>query len=151
MKSAYIGGALAAVVAAGLAVGCNKGGTAGGPGASNTSNQQGPRVGAADDTFSLKVPTLATKVKQTESQVVSIGIDRGKNFAQDVALKFENLPEGVTIDPAAPTLKSSDTEAKVTVKASDMAAVGDFTVKAVGHPAKGADAANELKIAVEKK
>jgi hypothetical protein len=44
-----------------------------------------------------------------------------------------------------------DTEAKVTLKATADASLGDFTVKVTGHPTKGRDATNELKITVAKK
>lgn len=141
-------GAALAVAALIALAGCNKG-TEGGPGATKASNRGG--FGQAEDTFSLTVPSLSTKLKQGESKVVDIGIKRGKNFDQDVALKFDGVPQGVTIDPASAVVKHGDTETKITVKAADDAAVGDFTVKVTGHPAKGADATNDLKLTVEKK
>ena len=142
--------AVAAAAGFGL-VGCDKG-TPGGPGATGTGNRSvTTAVSTADDTFTLSVPTLSTSIKQTESKVVSIGIKRGKNFGQDVSLKLEGLPDGVTADPSAPTIKAGEEEAKVTIKASEKAALGDFTVKVVGHPGKGSDASNEFKLTVEKK
>jgi uncharacterized membrane protein len=128
--------------------GCNKG-TEGGPGATNPTNKS--HIGQTEDTFSLTVPTLSTKLKQGESKVVDIGIKRGKNFDEDVALKFDNMPQGVTIDPATPTIKHGDSDTKITVKTADDAAVGDFTVKVTGHPTKGTDASNDLKLTVQKK
>lgn len=145
MKTAFIG-----LLVLGLATfcGCNKG-TEGGPGATNASNKS--RLGQAEDTFSLAVPTFSTKLKQGESKVVDIDIKRGKNFDQDVTLKFDHLPQGVTIEPASPLIKHGDKEAKITIKAADDAAVGDFTVKVTGHPTQGADATNDLKLTVQKK
>ena len=145
MKSAF-----AALLVLGLVAftGCNKG-TEGGPGATDASNKS--RFGQTEDTFSLTVPTFSTKLKQGEAKVVDIGIKRGKNFDEDVALNFDNVPQGVTIDPASPTTKHGDNETKITVKAADDAAVGDFTVKVTGHPTKGSDAANDLKLTVKKK
>jgi hypothetical protein len=128
--------------------GCDRG-TSGGPGATNTGGRV--HVGQTENTFSLSVPTLATKLKQGESKIVTIGIKRGKNFDEDVALKCENLPQGVTIEPATTEIKHGDSETKVTVKAAPDAAVGTFTVKVTGHPAKGPDATNELKLTIEKK
>jgi hypothetical protein len=145
MKSTFT-----ALLVLGLAAftGCNKG-TEGGPGATGGTNKS--RVGQTEDTFSLTVPSLSTKLKQGESKVVDIGIQRGKNFDQDVAVKFDGVPQGVTIDPSSPAIKHGDTQTKITIKAADTAAVGDFTVKVTGHPTKGADAANELKLTLEKK
>lgn len=147
MKRLFAG--LVAVAAASL-IGCDNKGTPGGSGVT-TSGDHGPRVGQAEDSFSLTVPTLSTHLKQGEAKAVSIGISRGKNFDGDVALKFDNLAKGVTIDPAAPVLKHGEAEVKVTVKAAEDAALGEFAVKVVGHPVKGADAVNELKLTVEKK
>lgn len=145
MKIVYATLTVAALIAL---AGCNKG-TEGGPGASKSSNTSG--VGQTEDTFSLSVPTLSTKLKQGESRVVDIGIKRGKNFDQDVTLKFEGVPQGVILDPSSPVIKHGDTETKITAKAADDAAVGDFTVKVKGHPTKGADAINDLKLTIEKK
>jgi uncharacterized membrane protein len=145
MKSLFAALMVAAFVAL---TGCNKG-TEGGPGATNASNKS--RIGQSEDTFSLSVPTFSTKLKQGESKVVDISIKRGKNFDEDVALKFDSVPHGVTIDPASPVIKHGDNETKITVKAADDAALGDFTVKVTGHPAKGADAASDLKLTIGKK
>ena len=146
---------LSATVAAAVAglglVGCDKG-TPGGPGAAGTGARSvTTAVSTADDTFSLSPPTLSTHIKQSESKVVTIGIRRGKNFGQDVTLKLEGLPKGVTADPASPAIKAGEEEAKVTIKAADDAALGDFTIKLTGHPTTGSDASNELKLTVDKK
>jgi uncharacterized membrane protein len=145
MKTAF-----ASLVVLGLIAftGCDKG-TQGGPGATNASNRN--PIGQADDTFKLTTPTFSTTLKQGESKVVDIGIKRGKNFDQDVSVKFDNLPKGVSVEPATPALKHGDDDAKVTFKAANDAAVGDFTVTVIGHPTKGADASHELKLTVEKK
>ena len=131
--------------------GCNNNSTPGGPGATSNKGDNKPVVGRADDTFTLDPPNLATKVKQGESRAVSIGIKRGKNFDQDVTLKFSDLPKGVALDPTSPVIKHGDTEAKLTLKAADDASLGDFAVKVTGHPTKGGDASNELRITVDKK
>jgi uncharacterized membrane protein len=139
------------VAAAVAVVGCDKG-SSGGPGTTNTgTDKKGMHMGQADDTFSLSVPTLATHIKQGESKVVDIGITRGKNFDQDVTLKLDGLPKGVTVDTAAPAIKHGEKDVKITLKAADDAALGDHSIKVTGHPAKGADAANEFKVTIEKK
>jgi uncharacterized membrane protein len=146
MKKICVG--IAALLVAGL-IGCTGSGTPGGPGASSSTNK--PMVGLNEDTFTLDTPALATSLKQGEAKQISIGIKRGKNFKEDVVLKFEGMPPDVSVDPLIPTIKHGDTEAKVTVKAGDKAAVGDFTVKVTGKPTKGPDAINEFKITVKEK
>jgi uncharacterized membrane protein len=144
MKNLFVGLLGAALLAV---AGCHPG-TTGGPG---TPGGKTPIVGQAENTFKLDTPNLSTKVKQGEAREVTIGIDRGKNFDQDVALKFEDLPKGVTIDPPSPMIKHGDKEAKATIHAADDAAVGDFTIKVDGKPTKGEMASNTFKVTVEKK
>jgi hypothetical protein len=110
-----------------------------------------PVFGEAEETFNLSVPALSTHLKQGETKVASISLARGKNFDEDVTLEFDDLPKGVTIDPASHVIKHGDTEAKFTFQATDDAALGDFTVKVTGHPTKGADAKTEFKLTVDEK
>lgn len=139
-----LAGALAVVL-----TGCNSQGTPGGPKGSNAGSK--PMVGQGDDTFTLDVPNLSTKIKQGDTQTIAIAPRRGKNFDQDVSLKFDGLPKGVTLDPGTPTIKHGDKDTSIKIVAADDAALGDFTVKVTGHPGKGTDAVNEFKITVEKK
>jgi len=146
MKSLFAGLTVTAIV---LMTGCTEG-TLGGPGATEVTANK-PIVGQADNTFSLDVPMMSTKLKQGETKELAIDVARGKNFSEDVELKFSGVPKGVTVDPANPVIMHSDKEAKFTVKAADDAALGDFTVKVTGHPTSGADATNEFKMTVAKK
>jgi len=142
---------LAAVVGCG---GANSGTSEkhpGGPGAATNATAKAPAIGQGDDQFSLSPPKLATHLKQGEQKVVKLGIDRGKNFDEDVALKFEDMPKGVTIDPASPMIKHGDKEADITVKAADDAAIGDFKIKVTGKPSKGPEAANTFEVKIDKK
>ncbi len=68
-----------------------------------------------------------------------------------MTLTFADGPKGVTLDSANPVIMHGESEAKVTLKATKDASLGDFTVKVKGHPTKGADATNEVKITVAKK
>jgi hypothetical protein len=129
--------------------GCNQG-TPGGPGATErTANK--PVFGQADDTFSLDVPKMSTKLKQGETKDASIGVARGKNFDEDVTQKFTGVPKGVTLDPASPVIGHGDKEAKITLKVSENASLGNFTLRVTGEPSKGMAASSELKITVAQK
>lgn len=148
MKKIYV-----SLVAASLAafVGCETKSTSGGPGATNRGTDRSTAIGQGENSFSLSTPTLATKLKQSESQVADISIKRGKNFDQDVTLKFEDVPKGVTIEPASPVIKHGEKEVKVTVKAAEDATLGDSTVKVIGHPKEGPDAVSQMKLTITKK
>jgi hypothetical protein len=142
----------AGILAAGLvvALGCDNSSTPGGPGASNPDAKK-PVVGQATDTFTLDMPTLGASIKQGETKSVTIGIKRGKNFDEDVSLKFDALPKGVTIEPAAPMIKHGESEAKINLKAADDATLGDSKIRVTGHPSKGSDASSDLSLTVNKK
>lgn len=124
-------------------IGCEQGT----PGGMGTTGEQ-PMYGQAEDTFNLSVPLTSSSVQQGEVAEAKIGINRAKNFDQDVTLKFADLPKGVTVEPASPQLKSSETDAKITFTAGDEAPVGDFKVKVTGHPTEGADAQVEFKLTI---
>ena len=147
MRTLYVSLVLTTVA---LISGCDRGGTTGGPGATNPTTKS-PMIGHADDTFTLSAPLLATTLKQGEAKVVAIGISRSTKFDQDVTLQFDSLPKGVTVDPTTNSIKSKDSEAKITIKAADDAALGDFTIKVIGHPKTGADATKEFHVSVTKK
>jgi len=144
-----------------IVIGCNQESTPGGPGVSKTPSNSGssstsvttnkPIYGEAEATFELGVPTLSTRIKQGETNTITISMSRGKNFNEDVTLKFDGLPSGVTAEPATAMIAKSDKETKVTFHAAPDAAVGEFTVKVLGHPTTGADATNNIKLTVVEK
>jgi hypothetical protein len=137
------------LVALVAAAGCSKKSTPGGPGAATPPSERTSTENA--ETFTLKMPMTATDIAQGNSQEASIGIDRGRSLDQDVTLRFENLPQGVTIEPAAPVLKRGESSAKVTVRVAPDAAVGNYTAKVVGHPATGPDAVGDFKLDIHAK
>jgi hypothetical protein len=155
MKKCILTAAVAALIGV---TGCSQG-TSGGPGAERAKQQEREsklkqaedKVRQPEETFSLSVPTLSTSIKQGETKVVTIGIKRGKNFDQDVTVKFDNVPAGATIDPASATIKHDEANAKVKVKVADDAALGDFKVRVIGKPASGTEATNDLKLTFAKK
>jgi hypothetical protein len=151
MKKISVAVAVMALVAF---AGCNNG-TTGGPGADKDKKSKIERakdiLRQPEDTFNLSVPTFSTAVKQGESKEVTVGISRGKNFDEDIALTFDGLAKGVTAEPANAVIKRGDKDVKFTFKAADDAVLGDFTVKVTGHPEKGGDATNEIKCTVSPK
>ena len=113
MKNWCIGLLSVAVLAM---VGCQDKSTTGGPGATGGSNRDKPLVGQADNTFTLDAPNLETNIKQGETKAITLGISRGKNFDQDVALELGQLPKGIKATPANPALKAGDKSSKSILK-----------------------------------
>jgi hypothetical protein len=146
MKTSFAG--LAVMTLAAL-TGCSQG-TPGGPGTTDTGGKK-PAYGQADDTFNLSVPLMSSSLQQGEQMEATVSIKRGKNFDEDVSLKFADVPEDVTLEPANPVIKHGDTDAKITFKAGDEAPLGDFKVKVSGHPTKGGDAQIEFKLTIAAK
>jgi hypothetical protein len=103
-----------------------------------------------NDTFDLKAPSLATKIKQGESKQVTITVERSKDFKEDVTLKAMTSDKGLTIAPSTETVKASDanTDAKFTVTATKEAAVGEHTITVTASPSKGAPASVSFKVDV---
>lgn len=143
MKSSFAG--LAVMTLAAL-TGCTQG-TPGGSGATDKS----PAYGQTDDTFNLSVPVMSSHLQQGKEKEATVGIKRAENFEEDVALTFSDVPEGVSVEPASPVIKHGDTNAKITFKAENEAALGNFKVKVTGHPTKGRDAQVEFKLTVAAK
>jgi len=132
--------------------GCGGTGTPGGPGFKTEGGQphKTSMGGPAEETFMLNVPSLATKLKQGESKTVTISLKRGTNFDEDVTLKFDDVPQGVTIEPTNPKIARSEKETQLTIKAAKDAAVGNFTIKVSGEPTRGKPATNTLNVTVDK-
>jgi hypothetical protein len=120
-------------------------------GGSGSTDKTPSYTGAKEGQFQLKPPVFADSVKQGASDVVTIGIDRGKNFDEDVTLSFEGVPDHVTLDPKSPTIKKGDKEAKVTVKVDEKAGLGKHDIKVIGTPTKGDKAEKSFTINVKEK
>ena len=111
-----------------------------------------PIAGEADKTFSLSVPFESVALTQGEEKSMLIGINRGENFREEVAIEVTDLPTGVTLATADPSIEHGSTDATLKFKAASDAALGDFTVKVTGHTASsGADFTKEFKMTVAEK
>lgn len=131
-----------------LLAGCDRAGTAGGPGATDK-GAKAPMYGEADNTFNLTTSSIS--IKQGDTEKGMIGIKRGTNFDQDVGIMIDDLPKGVTLESSKLVIKSGATDVNFTLTASNDSTPGDFNVKVTGHPAKGGDAVNNFKLTVAKK
>jgi hypothetical protein len=138
---------LTVIAIASALIGCDNTSTSGGPGAADPLFED-RIVGQADDTFSLDIPSIS--LNQGETKAITVGIERGTNFSQDVTLRLGDLPSGVTVDPSVPLIRHGDTNAKFNIRATRDAAIGDFTVSVTGRPTQGSEAAAEMKIAIAK-
>jgi uncharacterized membrane protein len=133
----------AVVTVLALAVGCSEKSPLGGPG--NT----GPGKTDKDNTFNLTAPATATDIKQGETKEVKVDVNRGKNFNEDVKLKFE-APKGISVSPASMNVKPDEKTAILRVEAAKDAPTGECTVDVVGQPEHGNAVKTMIKVKIEK-
>ena len=101
--------------------------------------------------FTLSAPALSGPIQRGSSAAVTIAIRRTGTFDEDVTVAFSEVPQGVAIEPAMPTIHHGNSDVKVTITADAGAALGKFNVKLTGKPSKGAVANAELKLTIEPK
>lgn len=130
-----------------LAVGCNQS-DPGGPG---TRTSKKPVVGQANDTFKLEAPSTETSIKQGETKTVTVSIDRGTNFDQDVKLEMSEMPKGITVTPSSTAIKASDKEVQLTIVAAKDAALGHHTITLWGVPARDPATKTSVTLKIEVK
>jgi uncharacterized membrane protein len=129
-------------------VGCNTSPPGGSGGSRGTAGTAGNTSSSA--TFKIKAPATSTTLKQGENHEVKITLDRGRDFKDDVTLKFEP-DKGLKVEPAEKVVKAGDPEeVAINVSADKDAPVGDLTVKVIGTPKSGSMTAVEFKVKVEK-
>jgi uncharacterized membrane protein len=128
-------------------VGCNTESTPGGPGATRPSDR--PALTQGDNTFTLDVPNTETDLKQGETKTITLGINRGTNFKQDVKLKFSGEPNGVKVTAMGSEIKADAKNTQVTIEAAKDAALGEHTITVTGTPAKeGPPATSKFQIQI---
>jgi hypothetical protein len=139
----------------GLGASGRHGGTGGNaPGHTGANGEHKPIIGKPENSFTLSMPgglTGTTHIKQGEMKTVKIGVDRAKGFTGEVALKIEDLPKGVTMEPAAPVIKGSDKDITITLKAAPNADVGKVKIMVSGQAKEGPPAENSFELSVDKK
>lgn len=103
----------------------------------------------AEHTFSLSVPFKTVALTQGEDKEVRIGINRGENFGEEVAIKVSELPAGVTVQPSDAVIPHGSTGVPLTFRAAKDAALGNFSVQVKGHTqSSSADFKQVLEITV---
>ena len=98
-----------------------------------------PRGGGMtkDVGFKIAVPTFSTEIKQGQTQNVTVSLERGDYFKQDVKLKIE-ASTGISVDPTSVIIKASDKpDVQLRIEAAKEAALGGYHVSVRGIPKTG--------------
>jgi len=146
--------------------GCSQESTPGGPGASNatkmntsttttptsstsvTTTANKPVVTDKENTFTLKVPEMATTVRPGKTEELTISISRGSAFKESVKIHFR-APKGVTMTPAEPVIPAGQDKVSVTVQSTKDAPVGKTHVEVTAIPESGRSVSLEMPIEVK--
>lgn len=102
--------------------------------------QKGMRGGgAASGTgFTINVPNTTQELRQGEVRTVTIRLNRGDHFKQDVQLTIYP-PQGINIEPTSILIRASDpASAPIRIMAPQDAAIGTYEVRVTGQPQEGA-------------
>jgi hypothetical protein len=135
-------------------IGCKRESEKGGPGSTTTEraarDNRGAEESSQENTFSVKVPT-GTKVQQGERKEISVTLNRGDLFKQDVKVSFKPA-KGIKMVPDSGTIRAGESEQKFMVEAAADATPGDATIEVTGTPAtSGRPASVNMTVTVQKK
>ena len=110
---------------------------------------EGGSVGKGEG-FKIDVPFFDAKIKQGEFRSVTISVDRGESFKQDVTLEIKLVDgKGITFAPAKVLVKASDKPAvQIQVSAAKDAALSEYKVSVTGTPTTGEPASTEFIVKV---
>jgi uncharacterized membrane protein len=105
---------------------------------------------AKGEEFKIAVPMFDTKMKQGEVKNVTIFLERGESFKQDVTLEIKlSKGEGVTFDPSKVVVKAGDkADVQLMITAPKDAALGEYKVSVTGTPTTGESTSVEFKVKV---
>ena len=98
-----------------------------------------PRGGGMtkDVGFKIAVPTFSTEIKQGQTQNVTVSLERGDYFKQDVKLQIE-ASKGISVDPTSVIIKASDKpDVQLRIEVAKGAALGKYLVYVKGTPETG--------------
>jgi len=99
-----------------------------------------PRGGGMtkDVGFKIAVPTFGTEIKQGEVQSVTISLERGDYFKQDVEMQIQASTPGISVEPTSVLIKSSEKpEVHVRITVPQNAPIGDYIIYVKGEPESG--------------
>lgn len=110
---------------------------------------KGGKIGKGEG-FKIAAPTFAVTIKQGETRSVTLSLDRGEAFKQDVMLEATlSMGEGITFDPAKFTIKASDMpKAQFGIVVPEKATLGEYKVSVKGTPETGEPTSVEFTVKV---
>jgi len=111
---------------------------------------QSPRGGgmAGGEGFRINTPTFDTRLKQGETENVTISLSRGEHFKRDVRLEIRPS-KGISVNPTSALVRGSDSpDVQLQIAAARDANLGEYRVHIKGTPETGEPTSTEFKVKV---
>jgi uncharacterized membrane protein len=111
---------------------------------------QSPRGGGATggEGFRINTPTFDTRLKQGETQNVTISLSRGEHFKRDVRLEIRPS-KGISVNPTSVLVRGSDSpDVQLQIAAARDANLGEYRIHIKGTPEAGEPTSTEFKVQV---
>lgn len=87
--------------------------------------------------FTISTPNYVTEIKQGEVKSVTVSLERGKYFKQNVRLQLDT-PAGIQIEPGKITVGANDKpDIQVKFTASKDSPLGEYRISVIGTPETG--------------
>ena len=98
--------------------------------------------------FKIGIPTFDTKIKQGETESVTISVHRGEYFKRDVTLDIK-ASKGISVEPTQATVKANERpDVNLRITAAKDAAIGEYKIYVKGTPEAGEATSTEFTVKV---
>jgi uncharacterized membrane protein len=98
--------------------------------------------------FKIVTPPLGVKIKQGETESISVSVNRGEFFKRDVTLEIK-ASKGISVDPTQVTVRASEKpDVNLRITAAKDAALGEYKIFVKGTPASGEATSTEITVKV---
>ena len=109
-----------------------------------------PRGGgmSGGEGFTIGTPTFDTKIKQGETESITITLNRGEFFKRDVTLDI-NASKGISVEPNRAMVRASEKpDVHLRITAAKDAALGAYKIYVKGTPEVGQATSTEITVKV---
>ena len=98
--------------------------------------------------FTIGTPTFDTKIKQGETESITITLNRGEFFKRDVTLDI-NASKGISVEPNRAMVRASEKpDVHLRITAAKDAALGAYKIYVKGTPEVGQATSTEITVKV---
>ncbi len=111
---------------------------------------ESPRGGgmSGGEGFRIATPTFDTKIKQGETESVTISLHRGESFKRDVALEIR-ASKGISVEPAKAVVKGNEKpDVHLRITAAKDANLGEYKIFIKGTPEAGEPTSTDITVKV---